>query len=466
VGEEWAHGGTVPGLLGFLAGRNRWLAWGATYSYADTSDFFVERCKGGHYWREDEWRPFRARTERVLRKRHPAAEVVVHENEHGLLEGDPTQTGDYLCWSWCGTGRGGVGSLKALSELMHCRSVSAAQQVVHGAEIPTLHMVFADAEGNIGYQFIGCVPRRREGWSGLAPVPGWQAANDWQGWLDPARELPSLLNPEAGLIVTANEARQHPQGPVLANAAQPRYRRDRIEALLGDRTGLTLADMQAIQYDLLSLQAERLRPVFLPYLPPGPQRNLLESWDARYTPDSRAATLFDHLYRAAVVEVFGTVLGRGWVEHLLSDTPLPVLLFGFLDDILCKEDSSWLCGEDRDEVLARAVHQALARPIVPWGIRNGIVFQNIFFGGRLPRLLGFDIGPHALKGCPATPHQGSKHKHGRSVTTFAPAYHFVTDLGEAISWTNLPGGPSESRLSRRYATDLRRWLAGKYKKLG
>jgi penicillin amidase len=340
-----------------------------------------------------------------------------------------------------------------------------AQQAVRGAEIPTLHMVFADREGNIGYQFAGCVPRRREGWSGLAPVPGWEAANDWRGTLDPAGEVPSLLNPEEGFIVTANEARQNPEGPLLATAPLPRYRRDRIEALLVSRTGLTLTDMQAIQYDLLSPQAERLRSMFLPYLPRGPQRSLLEAWDARYTPDSHAATLLENLYHAAILEVFGAVLGHGWVEYLLSETPIPVLLYGFLDDVVCREDSHWLPAERRDEVLGKAVRAALVPPTDPWGARNGIAFQNIFFGGRLPHFLGLDLGPHPLKGSRATAHQGSKHGRGRGYTTFAPAYHFVTDLADVVSWTNLPGGPSESRFSRWYASDIKRWLKGQYKRI-
>ncbi|HEV3025371.1 MAG TPA: penicillin acylase family protein, partial [Pirellulales bacterium] len=50
-------------------------------------------------------------------------------------------------------------------------------------------------------------------------------------------------------------------------------------------------------------------------------------------------------------------------------------------------------------------------------------------------------------------------------TTFAPSYHFVTDMGSDEAWTNLPGGPSESWFSRWYKSDIPRWLAGEYKRL-
>jgi penicillin amidase len=34
-----------------------------------------------------------------------------------------------------------------------------------------------------------------------------------------------------------------------------------------------------------------------------------------------------------------------------------------------------------------------------------------------------------------------------------------------MAWTNLPGGPSESRFSRHYQSDIGNWIAGEYKEL-
>jgi acyl-homoserine lactone acylase PvdQ len=38
-------------------------------------------------------------------------------------------------------------------------------------------------------------------------------------------------------------------------------------------------------------------------------------------------------------------------------------------------------------------------------------------------------------------------------------------LGADEAWTNLPGGPSESRFSPFYKNDIIRWQSGKYKRL-
>jgi penicillin amidase len=90
---------------------------------------------------------------------------------------------------------------------------------------------------------------------------------------------------------------------------------------------------------------------------------------------------------------------------------------------------------------------------------------NIFFGGKLPRFLGFDYGPVELEGGRATVVQGGLFRHHGRAGSYAPSYRFVTDLGSDDAWTVLAGGPSGRRLSRHYSTDVEDWLAGRYKRL-
>ena len=71
----------------------------------------------------------------------------------------------------------------------------------------------------------------------------------------------------------------------------------------------------------------------------------------------------------------------------------------------------------------------------------------------------------AMPGCHATLFQGHLLTTARRESTFAPSYHFVTDLGHDEAWTNLPGGPSESRFSPYYRNDIPRWQNGEYKRL-
>jgi penicillin amidase len=105
-----------------------------------------------------------------------------------------------------------------------------------------------------------------------------------------------------------------------------------------------------------------------------------------------------------------------------------------------------------------------SRPRSSLGERQRLTLTNVF-AGKLPRFLGFDRGPYELAGCRATlDRSGVFRAHGR-LTSFAASWRSLTDLGSDEVLTALPGGPSASRFSRWYTSDLSRWLEGSYKEL-
>ena len=63
----------------------------------------------------------------------------------------------------------------------------------------------------------------------------------------------------------------------------------------------------------------------------------------------------------------------------------------------------------------------------------------------------------------ATIHQGQIYRNGNRTTTFVPSFRLVSDLAEDVCYTNMAGGPSDRRFSKWYCSDVKRWLAGKYK---
>ena len=62
-----------------------------------------------------------------------------------------------------------------------------------GVECPGQNFVYADVDGTIGYQCTGRFPLRNAG-DGTAPVPGWTAGHEWDGWI-PFDELPWAVDP-------------------------------------------------------------------------------------------------------------------------------------------------------------------------------------------------------------------------------------------------------------------------------
>ena len=457
---------TMPGLSAMLLGRTPDLAWGATYTFMDATDSWVEECRDGRYRRHtgggDQWVPFRTRTEVITRKQHPAATVTVYENDHGVLDGDPTQPGFYLTTRWATASDTGAASFTAILDLPNARTVTEGMALM-GRHETAWNWVFADRDGNIGYQMSGCMPRRGRG-NGLVPLPGWDPANDWLGRVPP-EDLPRTMNPPAGFIVTANNDLNHLGRARPINVPMGSYRADRIAELLAARDGWTAADMQTMQMDVLSPHAQQFMAVLRPLLPPTPAAEVLRVWDCRYDLESVGAPLFEHFYRTLVAEVFGAVCGGEVLRCLLDETGILADFYANFDAVLLCADSVWFGAEGRDAVYRRVAERVLTHPAGTWAERQQLMMKHLLLGGRLPRWAGFDRGPVPLRGSRGTIHQGQIYRSGGRETSFAPSYRLVIDLAESAAYTCLAGGSSDRRFSRWYATGIADWVAGRFKRL-
>ena len=114
-------------------------------------------------------------------------------------------------------------------------------------------MVWADREGNIGYQAVGIAPLRPN-WSGLLPVPG-DGHYEWEGYL-PIKALPHGENPEKGFFNTSNNYLIPPAWPykeALHYTWADPYRADSVEQFLRAGRMFTVADMMQLQNSVFSI---------------------------------------------------------------------------------------------------------------------------------------------------------------------------------------------------------------------
>ncbi len=461
-------GVTMPGVPGLVMGRTPSLSLGFTYGFMDMVDFFIEDCHAGACRRSSGTRELETRSETIRRKKNPDVEITLRENDLGVLEADPFSPdladGLYLTRAWSGHREGGAASLEAIRRVPGLRTVKEAQSCLRQVAI-SCNWVLADRDGNIGYQQSGLLPDRRH--SGLYPVPAW---NDDLIWRDTvaADRLHSITNPPDGVIATANNELNAPNGPRAVNLPMGSYRVDRICDLLTARDDHDLASMSAIQNDVFSLQAERLMAIWRPWLPDTIAGRLLAGWDFSYDVESRGATLFEAVYHEVLARVFGERLfGPDVWQALVDETAIIADYYHLFDAVLFGDDEFWWGDRGREAELREVFDDVLTDVdhfnLMPWGQRRGVDMVNIFFDGKLPRFLGFDHGPIALPGCRATVVQGGLFTaHGRT-TTFAPSWRFITDMGTDTVHTALAGGPSGRRFSKWYKTDIERWIAGSYK---
>ncbi len=463
--DDTRIGITMPGVPGLVMGRTRHLAFGFTYGFMDQVDLFIEEVRDRRVRRGAGYRAVEAVEEVIQRRDRPPVTIHRYESDRGQLEVDPRggrlEDGLVLARAWSGRRAGGAASLDALWRIVRARSVAEARRVVREVSI-SCNWLLADSDGHIGFQQSGLLPARRH--SGLYPLPAWDDDVAWSGWV-PTASLAGESDPPDGVLVTANDDHNPPGGPLVVNVSMGPDRANRIRSLLDATARPSVEDMQRIQLDLVSTQAQRIMELIAPHLPDTAAGRLLAGWDCRYDPGSRGATVFEQAYHALLERVFGDgLLGRRRWRQMRDDTALLGLFFNVFDRALLDPDP-WAWGPPGRGATLREVLSATLAGLDPgsvprWGDLRQMVMHNVLLGGRLPRWLGFDHGPVALPGGRATIVQGQiLRAHGRLSCT-GPSWRFVADLGRQGAATVLAGGPSGRRCSRWYRSDVDRWLSG------
>ena len=316
-------GGTLPGVPFVVLGHNDDLAWSMTTTNSDTEDLFVEKVVPGdpaRYVTPTGTAKFEVRDE-LIRVGSEERHVRIRSTRHGPVISDvvpaaaqEAPAGHVIALAWAALTVDNAVA-RAGFRMDRARNESELLDAMRDFTAPHMNVVFADRGGHIGLIAAARVPVRRADNEamGRVPVPGWDAKYDWQGFL-PFDEMPRVLDPASGEIVTANDKITPPgYKPFLTFDWFPPYRSDRIRTLLGRTTRHSLASFEAIQADTVSRLARELLPVALA-AHPGTEdgrklRRLLEGWNGAMRADERAPLAFAAWYRELTRLVYSDELG-------------------------------------------------------------------------------------------------------------------------------------------------------------
>ncbi|MFP5347368.1 MAG: penicillin acylase family protein [Actinomycetes bacterium] len=247
-------GFSFAGLPGVVIGHNQSIAWAMTSMGADVTDFFLERVNGDTYLRDGAQVPLDVRTEQIKVAGGATRTVTIRSTVHGPLLSDvlpdvreagrttlvppnaPIQGSGYevsLAWTALTPGR----TADAIFALDSARGWDDFRAAAALFEVPAQNLLYADTEGNIGYQAPGKIPVRKPGTlpgqqDGTWPRAGWDSGWDWAGYIS-FDDLPRTFNPPEGFIVAANQAVTGPGYPyVLTRDFDYGYRSQRIRTVI------------------------------------------------------------------------------------------------------------------------------------------------------------------------------------------------------------------------------------------
>lgn len=309
--ENGLHGGSFdivgfsfPGVPLVIMGQNSRVSWGITDIPADVQDFYIENVDDEsnptQYEFMGEWQPLQVITETIDVSGSEPITLTIEFTNHGPLMNEAIgtlKTARPLALRWSLTESAPL--FKALVDLNRATNWDSFRQALKGWGAPNLNFIYADVDGNIGYQAAGTIPIRAANYQGLVPMPGESGDYEWEGYI-PFDQLPSIFNPPSGFVANANskvttdDDRYH-----LSFEWGDPYRIQRITELLSADHQFTVEDMQKIQGESYSPPAEQLRPYLLSVSPTNDmQRRALEqvkNWNLSSDADQAAPSIF-HLW--------------------------------------------------------------------------------------------------------------------------------------------------------------------------
>jgi penicillin amidase len=484
-------GYTFSGLPGVIIGHNDRVAWGFTNLGPDVADLYLERVGPETYELDGAQVPLELREETIEVAGGDPQTITVRATARGPIVTDlggmyADVATRYPAAAGIDAGDGHLAlSLQwtALSPGTTPQAVFAMNRAHNWAEfraaaslfdVPAQNLVYADVDGNIGYQAPGEIPVRRAG-DGTVPLPGWTSANGWAGSI-PFDQLPHELNPARGYIVTANNA-VAADGPTLTMDWDLGYRartiEQRIAALVASGAPITADELADIQLDTADANAQALLPVLGSLALDGDAargQELLAGWDARADADSAEAAYFAVFWRTLLDCMFaelpeGTKPAGGdrWVA--------------VVGRLLDEPDSAWWRDADtgasgRDAVLAAALEDAWAEATElmgddpsrwRWGRLHTLTLTNQSFGesGIAPIEWLFNRGPYEVGGGSAIPNAMSWDAQEGYDVRWVPSMRMVVDLADfdRSRWINLTGASGHA-FHPHYANQTPSWQRG------
>lgn len=495
-------GFSFSGMPGVVIGHNAKIAWGFTNLTTDVADLYVEKIDGDSYWRDGALVPLEIEKDVIKVAGGDDVPLTIRRTAHGpIISGladdftaiseDPVvgdadaalplagapeiPSGDTaVSLRWTALDPGTTSS--ALFAMNMAEDFEGFRRAASLFDVPAQNLIYADLEGNIGYQAPGRLPVRGAG-DGTLPQPGWDSSYDWQGFI-PFDELPVSYNPREGYIVTANNAIvSDDYDYFLSKDWDYGYRAARIAHLIERRAAaapLTAQDMRDIQMDDEMWIGKQLAAAMdaVPVERTGPKAavDLLRTWDVQNSPDSPAAAYANVLWSNLVHNLF---IDREVSMPVGDQGRLFTVVGQMLED---PADPLWqnarLGVDDMESMLALSADHAydeLAElqgedvTAWRWGDLHALSLTHSTLGtsGIAPIEMLFNRGPYPVGGGASVVNATGWRLGESYATVTVPSMRMVIDLDDfdASTWNHLTGASGHA-FNSHYTDQTGDWAKG------
>jgi penicillin amidase len=475
-GELNVVGASLPGMPLVIIGHNDWIAWGVTDLYADVQDHYLELLNpedANQYAAGEQWETLEVFSESIPVADASAETLEIFRTRHGVVVSDAPRDGKILALRWDALWTGD--NMLAFLRMNQASNWLEFSEAIRTLGSVPLAFVYADLEGNIGLFPSGNLPLR-SGFDGSVPVDGSSGEFEWQGYI-PHEEKPFLLNPEDGVIVSANHRILfNESAPSLGADQLASFRAERVTSLLGPSGQMRVADFARIQADRYDRSTEavlrHLMSIEFESQTSKDAHASLRSWNGQMS-SGPAPAIYQAFYLELLENTFNDELGDELYRELLEFVELgyPGTIHTIVDDPASGwwDDKTTPAIEDRSAIFKRSFDDAVAfleetQGSGPanwdWGKLHAVIFEHPM-GRQPPFHLLFNRGPIDFGGSTHTVANARVSLSEPFKVLTGTSYRMIADLGDwNASLATIPTGASGHPLSRHYFDQNQGWLDG------
>ncbi|OKH39557.1 penicillin acylase family protein [Nostoc calcicola FACHB-389] len=451
-------GFSFAGMLGIIIGHSDRIAWGVTNVQSDVMDLYIEKINPknpNQYEVNGKWVDMQLIPETIQVAGSQPIIQTVRYTRHGPILSDvspnlqqfqpsqplklPQNYAVSLRWTALEPSKLGY----AIPQINRAQNWEEFRIAAKNYDVPAQNLVYADIDGNIGYQMPGKFPIRAKG-DGRYPVPGWTDEYEWQGYID-FEELPKAFNPPTGFIATANNlvSREYPY-LITADWVYGYRAKQIVEMILQQTQPISLKNVEQIQGSDRNLNAQTLVPLLQSLAVDTPRlqaaQKLLQDWNLQLGMTSPAAALFEVFWKNFLADTFHDQLPERYFPSGGDRW------YAVIANLVKQPNSPWWDNrntpkvENRDQILGESFTKAVDEleriqgknpKNWNWGKLHTVTFRNATLGksGVAPIEALFNRGAFATAGNGETVNANRWKANKSFEVTDIPSLRMIVDLG-------------------------------------
>ncbi len=467
-----------------LLGHNRDFGWSLTMFQNDDVDLIAERSNPANpdqVWVHGQWQTLEKTEQTIAVKGEAPVTLTLRRSPHGpivnsVLGATAGSAPLAMWWAFLETENP---VLEGFYQINRADTLAKMRDAAAKVQAPGLNLVWANAQGDIGWWAAAKLPIRPDGVDPTFILDGSSAEADKLGFY-PFSVNPQQENPASGYIVSANY--QPPAVvPIPGYYNLPDRGRQLDRHLADPQVKWDTQNSQALQLDTSTDYGPRtLAPLLatLRAIAEGDEeKELVEqlaAWRGDYPLDSTSATLFNQFLYELAYAALHDELGDTWFPVLLGTRAIDAALPRLAADA----QSPWwnLRGAsertDRTAIVRVAWRKSLAhlRETLgadssrwQWGKAHTLT-HNHPLGIQKPLNLQFNVGPFAAPGSHEVPNNLSA-KIGPApwAVNYGPSTRRLIDFADAgQALTANPVGQSGVPFDKHYSDQAEGYIQGQY----